>query len=319
MVGAEPQHTTSPLDRQREAFLAYLEGEKRASVHTLDAYRRDLAALSGFLEAKGWPLDADRLELHALRSYIASLFGVLEPASIGRRLSSLRSFYKFLRRRGLVKKNPAALLVGPKKPTKLPRFLGVGEANDVVEAPSTDAARPEPLQLRDRAMLELLYGAGLRVSELVSLRLDQLDLVDGTARVVGKGNKERRVPIGGEAFEALAAYLAVRPRLRTKNNPPDPVRLFLGRRGKPLTTRQVQHIVRRYGGLGAGRSDLHPHALRHTCATHLLDAGADLRMIQELLGHVSLTTTQRYTHVSVDRLLEVYDKSHPLAGAPDED
>jgi integrase/recombinase XerC len=196
------------------------------------------------------------------------------------------------------------------------RFLTVDEAFRVVEAPESDGARPEPLRLRDAAMLELLYAAGLRVSELAGLKLTSFE--GRTVRVLGKGGKERITPFGGAAETALAAYLAVRPQLRGKDGDQHPDAFFLGRFGTALTARQVQNIVQRYGALGAGRGDLHPHALRHSCATHLLDAGADLRSIQELLGHASLSTTQRYTHVSVDRLMEVYDRAHPMAHDDDE-
>jgi integrase/recombinase XerC len=164
-------------------------------------------------------------------------------------------------------------------------------------------------------MLELLYAAGIRVSELAGLRLGAVDREGRQIRVMGKGQKERLAPFGGPCAEALDAWLAVRSSLVTAKTVPADA-LLLGARGTHLTVRQIQNIVRRYGALGAGRGDLHPHALRHTCATHLLDAGADLRTIQELLGHASLTTTQRYTHVSVDRLMAVYDKAHPLAHEP---
>ncbi len=303
----------APLDEQLAAFLAYMESERRASPRTVDSYRRDLEDFRRFLGDKGLPLDARQHRLVMLRRWLASLFGRYAPASIGRKVSTLRSFYRFLRRRGVLRVDPAAQLKAPKREQQLPRFLTVEDAFRVVEAPSTDGARPEPLQLRDRAILELLYGSGLRVSELTSLTLQQLDFATGEARVHGKGNKERVVPIGREARAALDAYLRVRPRLRSTKRAPDPHAVFLGRHGTPLTVRQVQNIVRRYGTSGAGQSDLHPHALRHSCATHLLDAGADLRSIQELLGHASLSTTQRYTHVSIDRLMEVYDRAHPLA------
>lgn len=303
----------TPFDEQLAAFLAYMASERRASPRTVDSYRRDLEDFRRFLESKGLPLDARQHRLLMLRGWLASLFGRYATSSIGRKVSTLRSFYRFLRRRGVLRTDPAAQLKTPKREQQLPRFVTVEDAFRVVEAPSSDRARPEPLQLRDRAILELLYGSGLRVSELASLTLDRLDLDRGEARVRGKGDKERLVPIGREAREALEAYLRVRPSLRSRRRPPDAHAVFLGRHGTALSARQVQNIVRRYGTLGAGQSDLHPHALRHSCATHLLDAGADLRTIQEFLGHASLSTTQRYTHVSVDRLMEVYDRAHPLA------
>ncbi len=230
----------------------------------------------------------------------------------------MRTFYRFLMRKGLARQNPAASLKTPRVKKTLPRFLTVDDAFRVVEAPKEDRARAEPLALRDAAILELLYAAGLRVSELAGLRLGDLDRGARRVRVLGKGGKERVAPYGGAAERALDAYLAARPRLRKKGGAQHPDALFLGRFGTPLTARQVQNIVQRYGALGAGRGDLHPHALRHSCATHLLDAGADLRSIQELLGHASLSTTQRYTHVSVDRLMEVYDRAHPMAHDDDE-
>ncbi len=300
------------LDTQTELFLEYLRSERRASKRTLESYAADLRGFRTFLEDSDLPLDAKKHELPILRGFLATLFGRYAPASVARKVSALRSFYRFLRRRGHIQKDPAALLKTPKVPKGLPRFLTVEDAFRVVEAPAKDAARTKPLRLRDRALLELLYGSGIRVSELATLTLDRLELERGEARVIGKGNKERVVPLGAEARAAIVAYLKVRPTLRSKKRLPDPHALLLGRWGTPLTVRQIQNIVRRYGTLGAGRSDLHPHALRHTCATHLLDAGADLRSIQEILGHASLSTTQRYTQVSIDRLMEVYDKAHPL-------
>ncbi|MCB9602640.1 MAG: tyrosine recombinase XerC [Sandaracinus sp.] len=303
----------SALQEQIDAFLTYLSAERRAAARTVTSYGRDLEAFHAFLEESELPLDARKVDLLILRRWLASLFGKLAPTTIARRISTLRSFYRYLLRRGIVRQSPAAILQSPKTGKGVPRFLTVEDAFRVVEAPAKDEARDEKLRLRDTAILEMLYGGGIRVGELASLTLRQLDLAARELRVIGKGDKERLVPIGREAFTALTEYLAVRPDFRTEERHPDPHAVFLGRHGTPLTARQVQNIVRRYGTLGAGRSDLHPHALRHTCATHLLDAGADLRSIQELLGHASLSTTQRYTHVSIDRMLEVYDKAHPLA------
>lgn len=223
--------------------------------------------------------------------------------------------------------NPAEQLASPKVRRELPTFLSADDAASFVESPDLDtvANRPaassaervrrEALVLRDRALLEVLYGGGLRVAELCGLDLGSLSQEERTVRVTGKGNKERMVPLGGKAMEALAAWLAVRVALaHNRTRLLDPRALFVSTRGRRLNTRAVQLLVRRYGIASAGRTDLHPHALRHTCATHLLDGGADLRAIQEMLGHASLSTTQRYTHVSVAHLLKVYDASHPLAG-----
>ncbi len=300
------------LQRQIELFLAWLRDERRSPDSTLRTYGHTLAELRAFVHEKKLPADARRLTLVALRGFLAQLFDSNSSATLSKKIATLRSFFRYLLRRGITTTNPAAGLRSPKVARPLPRFLTVDEAFRVVEAPSEDAHRDEPLRLRDAAMLELLYGAGLRVSELAGLRLPALDRESRLVRVMGKGQKERIAPYGTSCASALEAWLSVRGAIVSDRTRPLDA-LFLGRHGTHLTVRQVQNVVRRYGALGAGRGDLHPHALRHTCATHLLDAGADLRTIQELLGHASLATTQRYTHVTVDRLMAVYDKAHPLA------
>lgn len=310
---------TDALWAQLRDFERYLREERRGSAKTADTYLRDLRALREFAREKGLPLDAARLDVVALRGFLAALFRENGSATLARKISAIRAFYRFLLRRGRIKENPAASLRVPKVSKPLPKFLTVEDAFRVVEAPSKHGGAPEALTLRNQAMLELLYGAGVRVSELVGLDIEHIDMDAREARVVGKGNQERVVPVGEAALAALRAYRSVRPALRSpKTGQQDPSALFLGRFGTRLSPRQVQNVVQRYGALGALRGDLHPHALRHTCATHLLDAGADLRTIQELLGHASLSTTQRYTHVSIDRLMEVYDRAHPMAHRPKE-
>lgn len=300
----------SALADQVGRFLGHLEHVQRSPPRTRQTYERTLDELCAFAVDKRLPLDATRLTHVMLRAFLAELSRRGNGNhTIARKLATLRSFYKFLRRQGLAEGSPAARLDTPKVVRPLPRFLTVDEAKNVVEAPVEDAARAESLRHRDAAMLELLYGGGVRVSELAGLTLERVDVRARRARVMGKGRKERIVPFGEPAASALETWLATRPRLL--RGPTDA--LFLGEHGTHLTARQVQNVVRRYGALGAGRSDLHPHALRHTAATHLLDAGADLRAIQELLGHASLSTTQRYTHVTIDRLMAVYDTAHPLA------
>lgn len=301
------------LRRQIDAFVGSLTAERRHAQSTLSTYRRDLEALHRFVREERLPADAARLDRDALRSFLRATAAKSAPATIARRMAALRALYHYLVRRRMSPSNPAAALRLPRVPRPLPKFLSVEHASGVVEAPLA-RGEDDPLALRDRAMLEVMYGSGLRVSELAGLDLRSLDLRERSARVLGKGGKERAVPLGGQSVAALARYLEVRTRLRhPRTDTQDPAALFLGARGTRLTTRQVQYLVRRYGALGAGRGDLHPHALRHSCATHLLDAGADLRGIQELLGHVSLSTTQRYTHVSIDRLTEAYQRAHPLA------
>lgn len=300
----------SALADQVGRYLGYLAHEKRSPARTQETYQRALDELCAFCVDKHLPLDATKLTHVMLRAFLAELSRRGNGnTTIARKLATLRSFYKYLRRNSLADASPAARLDTPKVVRSLPRFLTVDEAKHVVEAPAEDAARAEPLRLRDTAMLELLYGGGLRVSELAGLVLGSVDRSSRRVRVMGKGRKERIVPFGEPAALALQAWLDARARLLRDATDA----LFLGERGTKLSVRQIQNVVRRYGALGAGRSDLHPHALRHTTATHLLDAGADLRAIQELLGHSSLSTTQRYTHVTIDRLMAVYDTAHPLA------
>lgn len=304
----------SKFSRQLVAFQNHLEGERRLSPRTVSTYLRDLRSLEQYLVEEGVPLEAQAVTLSHLRGFLATQAKGRSTATIARKIASLRAFFRFLRKRRLIDHSPATGLKSPKVRKKLPRFLTVDEAFRVVEAPATDPSRSETLQLRDAAMLELLYGSGLRVSELATLLLSSLDLTSGMVRVVGKGDKERLAPLGAQTLVALRAWLEVRHRCRPKRGELEaPEHLFLGRYGTALSVRQVQNVVQRYGALGTGRGDLHPHALRHSCATHLLDAGADLRTIQELLGHASLSTTQRYTHVSVDRLMATYAAAHPLA------
>ncbi len=306
----------SALETQITTYLDWLEHERRSPASTRETYARALRAFHAFCEEKSLPLDAERLSLIALRGWLAKLFDTDQPSTIGRKVATLRAFYRYLFRKGLVTKNPAAQLKSPKIRKGLPRFLTIDEAFRVVEAPTEDAHREEALRVRDRALLELLYGAGVRVSELRGLTLGDVDLAARRVRVMGKGRKERLAPFGAPALDALRAWLEIRPLVLARSEGEHTgaaQALWLGEHGTALTVRQIQNVVRRYGALGAGRGDLHPHALRHSYATHLLDAGADLRGIQELLGHASLATTQRYTHVSVDRLMAVYDKAHPLA------
>ncbi len=310
----ETDRRDDALAGQIELFLAFLSSERRGSQLTVKTYGRDLEALRAFAKQAGFPLDAAQLDLRALRSFLASLFRASRPQTMARKIAAIRSFYRFLVRRGLSKDNPAAILKIPKVSKPLPRFLTIDDTFEVVEAPEKALRKSDALLIRDQAILETLYSSGTRVSELVQLDLDRVQLGNRTARVIGKGNKERLVPLGSQCVSALEKYLQIRREFRhPKTDRQDPRAFFLGRLGKRITARQVQRLVRKYGTLGTGRVDLHPHMFRHSCATHLLDAGADLRGIQELLGHSSLSTTQRYTHVSVDRLMEVYDRAHPMA------
>jgi integrase/recombinase XerC len=302
-----------------ERFLLHLSGERRVSEHTSLAYGRDLRQLEAFLAGRmGRGLRARDVDKNQLRAWLGELARDHTSSSIARKLAAVRSFYRYLRRAEPGRDNPAQGLATPRVKRPLPLVLRAEAAEELLETPGAARVSPEierALQLRDRLLLELLYGCGLRVSELARLDLDAF--ADGeSVGVLGKGRKERTVPLGEHCRQAFAAYLPERARLRhPKTGAQDPRALLLGRHGRRLGVRQVQNVVRRQGALALGRSDLHPHALRHMCATHMLEGGADLRVIQEFLGHQSLSTTQRYTHLSIERLLQVYDHAHPLAVA----
>ncbi len=291
------------------SFTRHLEVEKRAPSNTVSAYRSDLLGLAAFAEQQGIS-DVNAIDVYLLRGWLATLARTVAPASTARKIAAARAWMKWLFRQKTISKNPAAEIASPNVRRPLPTFLSVDAAKEVVETPDLSNA----VGKRDRAMLELLYGSGLRVSELAGLSIGDVDLDSANARVRGKGNKERIVPLGGKCVDAIQAYLTERSSLsHSKTGAIDSRALFVSTRGARIGVRAIQELVHRYGALGAGRADLHPHALRHTCATHLLDGGADLRAIQELLGHSSLSTTQRYTHVSTEHLLKVYDAAHPLA------
>jgi integrase/recombinase XerC len=284
-------------------FLRHLAVERRASSHTIRSYRHDLQEFVQTLgqEAAG---RLDQVDHRAVRAWLAELHGRgLDPASIARKLAAVRSWFRFLVRRGVVRGNPARQVRSPRLPQRLVSFLPIDEAVVLVEGRALAGAERE----RDRAIVELLYASGLRVSELAGLDLDDLDRDQATVRVLGKGRKERIVPFGRAAARALDAYLGRRGDHRGA--------LFLNRRGHRLTVRSVHTIVRAAARAAGLSRRVSPHTLRHTFATHLLDGGADLRAIQELLGHSRLSTTQRYTHVGVDRLMQVYDAAHPRARA----
>ena len=305
--------SSDPLDQQIDDFARYLRDERRSSPRTVETYLRDLRSFADYVRDEDIPADARKLDIVALRGFLSSLFRTNQASTMKKKVSAIRSFFKFLLKRNVIESNPASGLRSPKVPKGLPRFLTVDQAFRVMEAPPKENKRAKPLRARDRALLETLYGTGVRVGELASMNIGDCDFTEASVRVLGKGGKERVVPLGQSALEAIQAYLPERLGMLSRREAADGDALWLARTGRRLSVRQVQNIVRRHGTLGAGRGDLHPHAMRHTCATHLLDAGADLRTIQELLGHSSLSTTQRYTHVSVDRLMEVYDKAHPLA------
>jgi integrase/recombinase XerC len=300
------------IDEAVRAFANYLEAERRASRHTLCAYRRDLAGLVAFArERQSTALDDVRMtDVYLLRGWLGVLARSHSASTVARKVAAVRSWMRFLRRRGHLNASPAEELATPKVRRPMPTVISPEAARQVVEAPPPETCRGA----RDRAILEVLYGSGLRVSELCELDIDAIDLAGGAARVRGKGNKERVVPLGSKCVASIHHWLRLRSGMaHPRTGYQDPTALFLALRGRRIGRRAVLSIVQRYGAIGAARADLHPHALRHTCATHMLDGGADLRSIQEVLGHARLSTTQRYTHVSMDHLIRVYDAAHPLA------
>lgn len=291
------------LVHQIHSFADYLETERAVSPHTLSAYKCDLHQLLDFVQReRGTMASAAEVDHLLLRRFLAGLSKGTKKSSIGRKLAAVRSFFRFLQRRGTIAKNPAELIATPKKEKLLPFHLDIDQVTTLVEAPQAE----QKYMLRDRAILELLYSSGLRVSELTGLNVGEIDLEAGMVRVTGKGGKQRIVPVGSRALEAVQAYLKLRSTDEERS-------LFLNTRGGRINRRSVTRIVDLHVARIAAFKRISPHTLRHTFATHMLEGGADLRAIQELLGHASLSTTQKYTHVSIDRLMEVYDKAHPKA------
>jgi len=283
-------------------FIQYLSLEKNASPHTCRNYSRDLDEFENFLEgAKVGDGEIAKVDRMTIRMYLSFLHRKNKKSSIARKLSTLRSFFKYLVKEQIVTLNPAKSVATPKVEKPLPAALTVDETFRLMG--STDGTKKHGL--RDHAILELLYSSGLRVGELVGLNSSHLDLDLGIVRVMGKGRKERIVPVGSKAVEALRTYLGDRGSF-DREEP-----LFLNARGGRLTARSVGRLMKLYTRHSGIFRKVSPHSLRHSFATHLLDAGADIREIQEMLGHVSLSTTQRYTHLSVGKLMEVYDKAHP--------
>ena len=326
-----------------EKYLEYLRSVRNSSPHTVLNYGKDLQQFATYLSPPGERVPSiGKITHQVIREYMGHLHSQgLQKSSIARKLASLRSFFKHCVREEMLKENPARLVPTPKLPKRIPSVLSAEEMNgflDQLSEPEKSLGAPKSadalalpakrgvsadeglLIKRDRALLELLYAAGLRVSELTGLNLADMDRHEKMLRVRGKGNKERIVPYGGKAQEALESYWPVREQLllqtgpgRRRRGPADSAAIFLNYTGRRLTQRSVGRIVKKYVRLANINWDLHPHSLRHAFATHLLADGADLRAIQELLGHQSLSTTQKYTHASIRQLMDIYDKAHPHA------
>jgi integrase/recombinase XerC len=292
------------MNREIAEFLAYLKHEKNASPHTIAAYERDLKQVAAYLKER--EVRWDKAGNVILRGFLAELHEKKRrKTTVGRKLAALRSFYDFCLRKKWIAENPAKILATPRQEKHVPSFLSEDETSELLELPRS----AEPLDLRDKAILELFYATGIRVSELVGIETADLHLGERLVRVRGKGKKERIVPFGGKAREALEAYQRARPALAAGGDGGEA--FFLNYRGGRLTTRSVQRMVHKTIRRTAVARKISPHSLRHSFASHLLGRGADLRVIQELLGHASLATTQKYTHVDLKQLLSVYKKSHP--------
>jgi integrase/recombinase XerC len=301
------------LDR----FAEYLKYERNVSTHTLRNYASDLDQFHDYIcprdrEGQRRHVDIAQIDHITIREYLSKLYQEKrKKTSIARKLATLRTFFKFLCREQVLEMNPARLVSGPRLDKKLPKVMSIDDVIKFIETPEGDTV----LGKRDRAILEMLYATGMRVAELTGINLTDVDFKHESVRVRGKGRKERIVPFGSKAREALRTFLAVRGELLAEADEElrDPTALFLNYQGTRITTRSVGRMIDKYVQECAMTNDISPHSLRHSFATHLLSAGADLRAIQELLGHARLSTTQIYTQVSVEKLMEVYDKAHPKA------
>jgi integrase/recombinase XerC len=312
-------HVSPEIQKGMKKFLDSLGGERNASVHTVRAYKKELNQFAEFLGPEMQWKDIDHM---TIRGYLSDLQSSLRSktakkekpeelskVSVARALASLRSMYKWLAREGMVQQNPAKLVSTPKLPKKLPRVPTMEEINGVLD---TDMPEEASFPERDRAIFEVLYGCGLRNSELVGIELGDIEEANGVILVRGKGKKQRYVPLEGAAAEALEVYREARQKLLNMAGK-STRRLFINQRGGPLTTRSVGRIVKQIAIARGLPSDIHPHTLRHAFGTHMLTEGADLRAIQELLGHERLSTTQKYTQLSITHIMDVYDRTHPRA------
>jgi integrase/recombinase XerC len=304
------------MDELLDRYINYLRYERNASPHTIRNYQSDLLQFRDYLQ-EGNPdaaVDVRSIDALRIRGYLAFLFeGEKKKTSIARKLASLRAFYKFLAKEGILVANPAATVSTPKLDKTLPRIMTEEEMNNFLDAMARAVQDGEPLMRRDRAILELLYASGLRVSELAGLDLRSVNFGDSMVLVRGKGRKERIVPFGSKAKQALNEYLPIREKILMEAKKTGQTALFLNAKGARLTTRSVDRLLKKHVRTFGPNVKVSPHSMRHAFASHLLTEGADLRAIQEMLGHRSLATTQKYTQVSIKQLIDVYDKTHPKA------
>lgn len=290
------------MQRYIDKFINYLKVERNASEHTITNYKTDFEMFRAFLGDR----DIETVDHLALRRFLAEMRSKnYSKRTVARHLASLRSLFRFLFREGLIKKNPITAISTPKLDKKLPVFLDTEKVKKLLECPSGE----DVFGMRDRALMETLYSTGIRVSELVGLDADDVDFISGIVKVFGKGSKERIVPIGEPALNAIRKYMQKRGEEKVR----DKDAVFLNKSGRRLSDRSVRSVINKYIRTCSIVEKISPHSLRHSFATHLLDRGADLRSVQELLGHMNLSTTQIYTHVTMERLKSVYDKAHPRA------
>ena len=294
------------LDARAHSFLQYLRAERNFSAHTIKAYRIDLLEFFGFLKDNYPGIAIERCDRLMLRDYFACLQKrELSRSSVIRKIAALRSFYKYLAREGVIEKNPFLYVSTPKKEKRIPVFLSEDEVRRLFALPG--------LQLREHAMLEVLYSGGLRIEELVNLNVVDIDFLGGMMRVLGKGSRERIVPVGDQSLSVVREYVREREKRLKKLSAADTTALFLNTAGKRISVRGARKVLHRWFQLAEFHKKVSPHTLRHTFATHLLDRGCDLRSVQEMLGHRSLVTTQIYTHVTAESLKRIYEKTHPRA------
>lgn len=294
------------MDKQFEEYLTYLSGEKNASIHTITAYRKDIEDYFAFLSKRQIP--AEKADHLLIRRYMMELQkNGISKNSMARKMSSLRSYYRYLVRENILEDNPLTLVSSPKETKHLPKFVHYEDLKELFELPDNS-----PAGLRDRAMMELLYGGGLRVSEMCSLKMNQLIFPIRSVKVMGKGKKERLVPLGDYALKAIREYLEKgRPQLVKADNEEEQGVFLNQRNGHPITDRAVRDVLNKYVLRLSKTWKVTPHMLRHSFATHMLENGADIRIIQELLGHERLSTTQIYTHITKSHMMEIYKESHP--------
>jgi integrase/recombinase XerC len=304
-MSEKSQHRRTTVERATDQFLRMMRG-RNASAHTIKAYAGDLETFASYIGSRGW----NSIDHVTIRGFLSHLYEKrLSKPSVARSLAAVRSLYRWLAQEGVVEQNPAKLVSTPKLPKKLPRVPTIEEMNTVLDGAMPEvAAFPE----RDRLLLELLYGCGIRNSELIGINVDDIRPSAEAILIRGKGKKERYVPFGGSAFGALAAYLPARQKLLAEKKKATPA-LLINQRGGRLTVRSVGRIVKKIAVAKGLSPDVHPHTLRHAFGTHMLEEGADLRAIQEMLGHERLSTTQRYTQLSMKHVLAVYDQTHPRA------